>query len=114
VGKTTLLGLLLGLAFADGGSLEVLGVPVGRGRTEPDGVTGFVDGPGLYPALTARGNLAALAGLRGRGAPTVPANLEQVAAQWATWRKSQHTTGGTNAIPDYANPGAQLPSSDDS
>jgi YVTN family beta-propeller protein len=34
----------------------------------------------------------------------VPANLEQVAAQWATWLKSQHTTGGTNAIPDYANP----------
>jgi YVTN family beta-propeller protein len=34
----------------------------------------------------------------------VPANLEQLAAQWATWLKSQHTTGGTNAIPDYANP----------
>jgi ABC-2 type transport system ATP-binding protein len=28
-------------------------------------VTGFVDGPGLYPSLTARGNLAALAALRG-------------------------------------------------
>jgi ABC-2 type transport system ATP-binding protein len=69
-GKTTLLGILLGLAFADGGSLEVLGAPVGRGRAVPDGVTGFVDGPGLYPALTARGNLAALAGLHGPGAPT--------------------------------------------
>jgi ABC-2 type transport system ATP-binding protein len=69
-GKTTLLGILLGLAFADGGSLEVLGAAVGRGRAVPDGVTGFVDGPGLYPALTARGNLAALARLRGPGAPT--------------------------------------------
>jgi ABC-2 type transport system ATP-binding protein len=69
-GKTTLLAILLGLAFADGGSLEVLGAPVGRGRAVPDGVTGFVDGPGLYPALTARGNLAALARLRGPGAPT--------------------------------------------
>jgi ABC-2 type transport system ATP-binding protein len=69
-GKTTLLGILLGLAFADGGSLEVLGAPVGRGRAVPDGVTGFVDGPGLYPALTARGNLAALARLRGPDAPT--------------------------------------------
>jgi ABC-2 type transport system ATP-binding protein len=79
-GKTTLLGILLGLAFADGGSLEVLGVPVGRGRAVPDGVTGFVDGPGLYPALTARGNLAALASLRGSGAPTAGIDdvLEQV------------------------------------
>jgi YVTN family beta-propeller protein len=34
----------------------------------------------------------------------VPAAEQQVAAQWATWLKSQHTTGGTNAIPDYAHP----------
>src|SRR5437667_11859518 len=52
-GKTTLLGLLLGLAAADGGVLEVLGRPVGRTRALPDGVAGFVDGPGLYPSLTA-------------------------------------------------------------
>jgi ABC-2 type transport system ATP-binding protein len=62
-GKTTLLGLLLGLAAADSGSLEILGTPVGL--SAPDGVAGFVDGPGLYPALTARQNLAALAALRG-------------------------------------------------
>jgi len=78
-GKTTLLGILLGLAFADGGSLEVLGAPVGRGHAVPDGVTGFVDGPALYPALTARGNLAALAGLRGPGAPT--AGIDDVLEQ---------------------------------
>src|SRR5690348_12562625 len=48
-GKTTLLGLLLGLAVADSGSLEILGAPVGRALTGPDGVCGFVDGPGLYP-----------------------------------------------------------------
>jgi ABC-2 type transport system ATP-binding protein len=64
-GKTTLLGLLLGLAVADSGSLEILGAPVGRARAAPDGVAGFVDGPGLYPSLTARQNLAALAALRG-------------------------------------------------
>src|SRR5437773_7146904 len=69
-GKTTLLGLLLGLAVADRGSLEVLGTPVGRALAGPDGVTGFVDGPGLYPSLTARQNLAALAALRGRDART--------------------------------------------
>ncbi|MFJ5884388.1 ABC transporter ATP-binding protein [Kitasatospora cineracea] len=65
-GKTTLLGLLLGLAAADGGSLEILRTPVGRAPAAPEGVAGFVDGPGLYPALTARQNLAALAALRGR------------------------------------------------
>src|SRR5216683_2607413 len=31
-----------------------------------DGVAGFVDGPGLYPSLTARRNLAALSLLRGQ------------------------------------------------
>jgi ABC-2 type transport system ATP-binding protein len=67
-GKTTLLGLILGLAAADSGSLEILGAPVGRALTGPDGVSGFVDGPGLYPSLTARQNLATLATLRGRGA----------------------------------------------
>ena len=67
-GKTTLLGLLLGLAVADSGSLEILGTPVGRALAAPDGVAGFVDGPGLYPSLTARQNLAALAALRGRDA----------------------------------------------
>src|SRR5262249_56815118 len=67
-GKTTLLGLLLGLAEADGGELEILGSPVGRTRDLPDGVAGFVDGPGLYPSLSARQNLAALARLRGDGA----------------------------------------------
>lgn len=64
-GKTTLLGLLLGLSVADHGTLEVLGQPVRRRLTAPEGVAGFVDGPGLYPSLTARGNLAALSDLRG-------------------------------------------------
>jgi ABC-2 type transport system ATP-binding protein len=79
-GKTTLLGLLLGLAVADEGSLEILGTPVGRALAVPDGVTGFVDGPGLYPSLTARQNLAALAGLRGRDARTagIDDGLDQV------------------------------------
>ena len=64
-GKTTLLGLLLGVATADAGSLEILGRPVGRSLAVADGVAGFVDGPGLYPSLTARQNLTALAALRG-------------------------------------------------
>jgi ABC-2 type transport system ATP-binding protein len=64
-GKTTLLGLLLGLAVPDQGRLEILGRPVGRRLAVPAGVAGFVDGPGLYPALTARQNLAAVGRLRG-------------------------------------------------
>ena len=80
-GKTTLLGLLLGVATADAGTLEILGRPVGRSLAVPDGVAGFVDGPGLYPTLTARQNLTALAALRGtrpgRGAEVEDA-LEQV------------------------------------
>ncbi|WP_460630225.1 ABC transporter ATP-binding protein [Intrasporangium mesophilum] len=65
-GKTTLLGLLLGLAVASHGSLEILGSPVGRVLAVPDAVAGFVDGPGLYPALSPRKNLSALMSLRGR------------------------------------------------
>jgi ABC-2 type transport system ATP-binding protein len=77
-GKTTLLGLLLGLAVADKGSLQILGTPVGRALAAPEGVTGFVDGPGLYPSLTARKNLAALAALQGRDPRT--AGIDQVLA----------------------------------
>jgi ABC-2 type transport system ATP-binding protein len=77
-GKTTLLGLLLGLAVADAGELEILGSPVRRTLALPDGVAGFVDGPGLYPALTARQNLVALARLRGSGTGDVGAVLDEV------------------------------------
>jgi ABC-2 type transport system ATP-binding protein len=78
-GKTTLLGILLGLAAADSGTLEVLDVPAGRALAAPGGVAGFIDGPGLYPALTARGNLAALAALRGPGART--AGIDEILQQ---------------------------------
>jgi ABC-2 type transport system ATP-binding protein len=77
-GKTTLLGLLLGLAEAERGDLEILGRPVRRTLAVPDGVAGFVDGPGLYPALTAWQNLAALARLRGDGSDGIGDALEQV------------------------------------
>jgi ABC-2 type transport system ATP-binding protein len=77
-GKTTLLGLLLGLTEADGGDLEILGRPVRRKLALPDGVAGFVDGPGLYPSLTAWQNLAALARLRGDGFGGIGDALEQV------------------------------------
>ena len=77
-GKTTLLALLLGLAQADGGELEIFGCPVRRTLALPAGVAGFVDGPGLYPSLTARQNLAALARLRGDGSGGIDDALERV------------------------------------
>lgn len=77
-GKTTLLGLLLGLAVADRGELDLLGTRVGRGFVLPDGVAGFVDGPGLYPSMTPRQNLSALGALRGFGADNVDVALEKV------------------------------------
>ena len=36
--------------------------------------------------------------------PVIPAAMSSVAAEWAAWLKLQHTTGGTSAVPDYANP----------
>jgi ABC-2 type transport system ATP-binding protein len=75
-GKTTLLGLVLGLTTVTAGTLEVLGTRVGR--SVPEGVAGFVDGPGLYPSLTARQNLQALASLRGGPRADVEGALEQV------------------------------------
>lgn len=79
-GKTTLLGLLLGLSVPDGGGLEILGSPVDRVLGVPHGVGGFVDGPGLYPSLTARQNLRALAALHGRG-PRRHAEVDRVLEQ---------------------------------
>lgn len=77
-GKTTLLGLLLGLAEADCGELEILGRPVRLKGEVPEGVAGFVDGPGLYPALTAWQNLATLARLRGESPDGVSDALNEV------------------------------------
>lgn len=77
-GKSTLLGLLLGLTVVDSGHLEILGRPVGRSLSVPAGVAGFVDEPGLYPSLTPRQNLSALASLRGGAAVDVAQALAQV------------------------------------
>jgi ABC-2 type transport system ATP-binding protein len=91
-GKTTLLGLLLGLAVADEGSLEILGAPLGRGLAAPDGVSGFVDGPGLYPTLTARQNLVNVAAL---SPDEVPARrVEETLAQVGLTEAADHRVRG--------------------
>lgn len=67
-GKTTLLGMLLGLTAPTSGEGEVLDQRLGRTRVVPTGVAGFLDGPGLYPTLTARQNLTSSLTLAGRRA----------------------------------------------
>jgi len=60
-GKTTLVRMLLGLVFATKGDIEVLGRPVPRRVREvlPQ-VGAMVEGPGNYPHLSGRTNLALL------------------------------------------------------
>ena len=72
-GKTTLVRMLLGLVFATRGEIEVLGSPVPkRVQDVLPQIGAMVEGPGAYPHLSGRTNLALFdaagpnAGLRGR------------------------------------------------
>jgi ABC-type multidrug transport system ATPase subunit len=58
-GKTTTVRLLLGLVFATSGRIELLGRPMPRAAAEvlPQ-VGSLVEGPGFYPHLSGRANLA--------------------------------------------------------
>ncbi len=49
-------------------------------------------------------NAASVAKAAAQVPPAIPAAMRTIAAQWAAWLKLQHTAGGTNATPDYANP----------
>ncbi|WP_433380181.1 ABC transporter ATP-binding protein [Actinoplanes sp. CA-142083] len=58
-GKTTLVRMLLGLVFATRGRIEVLGHPVPRRvRDVLPSIGALVEGPGAYPNLSGRANLA--------------------------------------------------------
>ncbi|MFI7600114.1 ABC transporter ATP-binding protein [Actinoplanes sp. NPDC049681] len=60
-GKTTLIRMLLGLVYATRGEIEVLGLPVPeRVRDVLPQVGALVEGPGAYPHLSGRTNLALL------------------------------------------------------
>ncbi|GAA1841502.1 ABC transporter ATP-binding protein [Microlunatus capsulatus] len=60
-GKTTTVRMLLGLVLPTSGSAEVLGrpMPAGRAQVLPR-VGALVEGPGAYPHLSGRANLALL------------------------------------------------------
>jgi ABC-type multidrug transport system ATPase subunit len=58
-GKTTTVRMLLGLVFATSGRIEVLGRPMpGAAREVLPQVGSLVEGPGFYPHLSGRANLA--------------------------------------------------------
>ncbi|MFI5254670.1 MAG: ATP-binding cassette domain-containing protein [Candidatus Limnocylindrales bacterium] len=67
-GKTTTMRLLTGLIHADGGTIELLGRPFGRGdRRRLFKVGAIIEAPAFYPYLSGRENLRALAA---SGVPT--------------------------------------------
>ncbi|MBD3914957.1 ATP-binding cassette domain-containing protein [Nocardioides hwasunensis] len=60
-GKTTTVRMLLGLVLATSGDIEVLGEPMpGSARAVLPRVGALVEGPGTYPHLSGRANLALL------------------------------------------------------
>jgi ABC-type multidrug transport system ATPase subunit len=75
-GKTTTMRLLTGLIHPDGGSIELLGRPFGRGdRRRLFDVGALIEAPAFYPYLSGRANLLSLAA---SGAPTPRTRVEEV------------------------------------
>ncbi len=75
-GKTTTMRLLTGLIHADGGTIELLGRPFGRGdRKRLFEVGALIESPSFYPYLSARENLRSLAST---GAPTPKHRVEEL------------------------------------
>jgi len=75
-GKTTTMRLLTGLIHPDAGSIEVLGLPFGRGdRRRLFEVGALIESPSFYPYLSGRENLR---GLAATGAPTSRSRIEEL------------------------------------
>jgi ABC-2 type transport system ATP-binding protein len=75
-GKTTTMRVLTGLVHADGGSVEILGMPFKRGdRRRLFEVGALVESPTFYPYLSARANLRELAA---SGAPVPSKRIEEL------------------------------------
>jgi ABC-2 type transport system ATP-binding protein len=78
-GKTTTIRMLLGLIQPTAGSHQVLGFPMPEGQTQALARVGsLVEGPGFYPHLSGRGNLARLDAADRTASPaTAGARIEQ-------------------------------------
>ncbi len=83
-GKTTTVRVLLGLVLATSGEVELLGEPMPRSAAAVLPLVGaLVEGPGAYPHLSARANLALFdeAGSRGVGRKARRARINEVLEQ---------------------------------
>jgi ABC-2 type transport system ATP-binding protein len=75
-GKTTTMRLLTGLIHPDAGTIELLGLPFGRGdRHRLFDVGALIESPSFYPYLSGRENLRSLAAT---GAPTSSSRIEEL------------------------------------
>ncbi|HET7487012.1 MAG TPA: ATP-binding cassette domain-containing protein [Acidimicrobiales bacterium] len=77
-GKTTTMAMLLGLVRPTAGGGEVLGSPISRPERYLGRVGALVEGPGLWPALTATENVAVVARLAGHDPARIPWALDLV------------------------------------
>ncbi|CAO5254448.1 ABC-2 type transport system ATP-binding protein [Frankia sp. AgKG'84/4] len=80
-GKTTTLRMLLGLVRPSGGQGSVLGEPLRSPTAYLPRVGALIESPALYPALSGRRNLAALAALAGLDRAAAAARVEAILAQ---------------------------------
>ncbi len=67
-GKTTTMGMLLGLVRSTAGEARIFGDPVGRSDTLRR-IGAMVESPTFYPYLSGRANLRYFQGVRRRGSP---------------------------------------------
>src|ERR1700704_3089706 len=67
-GKTTTMGMLLGLVRSTSGAARIFGAPVGRSDTLRR-IGAMVESPTFYPYLSGRANLRYFQGIGRRGAP---------------------------------------------
>ena len=77
-GKTTTMAMLLGLVAPTTGTGSMLGHPLDRPGDFLPHVGALIEGPAMYPGLTATENLRVLAAMGRRDAARIPAVLEQV------------------------------------
>lgn len=77
-GKTTTMSMLLGLVRPSSGGAQVLGSPIGSPADYLGRVGSLLEGPALWPGLSARDNLRVLAELGGHDAGRIPEVLDLV------------------------------------
>ncbi|GJM21156.1 MAG: ABC transporter ATP-binding protein [Planctomycetota bacterium] len=93
-GKTTMIRLMVGLAAADAGSVQLDGVPV-RNHVPTLARIGYVaDGDGLYEENTAREFLASQARLRGVPSAQRAALVEEIIARVGLGDAADQRAGG--------------------